>query len=285
MEEYKTPRVVEAYLKSKLVEGYSELTVKYRKYFLDNFFKYVDKAPEEVKVNDIRLFLFDYKEERKIEFASLEEVRQAIHCFYTWMVEEEFMSENPCAKIKKIKAETKERAFLTPGELDEMRGACKYERDSVILEFLYSTGCRISEVCNMKIADVNFENRTVKIFGKGRKERTGYLTEKAAMMLREYLEHREDDCDALFVSLRRPYKAITPRSIQMRMKDISEHTSITKKVSPHVIRHTTATIALRNGMPIEDIQKMLGHSSINTTLIYAKVDNEQVQYKHDMYVV
>ena len=176
---------------------------------------------------------------------------------------------------------------MTQIELEYIRKACNTLRDKAIVEFLYSTGCRVSELCGVKKSDIDWTNKSVHLYGKGKKHRTSYINAKSEITLLTYLESRDDSSDYLFVSERKPHGQLKRDAVEKVIRQIAERASnnIQKPISPHIFRHTCATTALNNGMPIEDISKLLGHESISTTIIYSKVSMESVQSNHKKYVI
>ena len=274
------PELVKIYLVVKKTEGLSAGTIENYSLNLQNFFGRVRKNAADVTANDIRLFLYDYKKYRNVSGRTLDKYRQMICWFFGWAYTEEYIPRNPAKSIKAIKHETKERQALTQMEMEQLRTGCESVRDRAILELMYSTGCRVSEMSALKLCDINWNDGTVHLFGKGRKHRNSYLNARATLALRAYLSTRNDDCDALIVTERAPRKAVSKEALEAIIKKISERSGIGRKVTPHILRHTTATIAVNAGMPIEDVSKLLGHASVNTTMIYAKASNEKVQAEH-----
>lgn len=222
---------------------------------------------------------------RKVSDRTLDKYRQMLCWFFGWAHAEEYIQRNPAKSIKAIKHEVKERQALTHLEMEQLRTGCKTPRDRAILEVMYSTGCRVSELCGLKRRDVNWQEGTVHLYGKGRKHRTSYLNARAIVALKAYLRTRGDDSDALIVSDRKPHGPIVKATVESVVKRIAATAGMKKKVSPHIIRHTTATVATNAGMPIEDVSKLLGHASVNTTMIYAKPSAEKIQTEHMRYVV
>lgn len=280
------PHLLKLYLVCKKMEGLSEQTLYNYNRYLQIFFQMVQKEPREVTPNDIRVFLHKYQTTRQITNRTLDKVRTYIGSFFQWAVDEEYLERNPSKSIKTIKYEVKPRQSLNQMELEYLRMSCENLRERAILEFLYSTGCRISELANVKISDIDWKNKTVSLLGKGRKYRTSYINAKAEIFIKKYLETRTDTNEALFISTKKPYSQMHKAGLERIVKQIaSRATQITKNVTPHIVRHTTATIALDNGMPIEDISKLLGHSNISTTMIYARVAAENVQIEHKKCVI
>lgn len=274
------PELVKIYLVVKKTEGLSAGTIENYSLILQNFFGRVRKSAADVTANDIRLFLYDYKKYRNVSDRTLDKYRQMICWFFGWAHTEEYIPRNPAKSIKAIKHETKDRQALTQMEMEQLRTGCESVRDRAILELMYSTGCRVSEMATLKKSDINWEAGTVHLFGKGRKHRNSFLNARATLALRTYLKSRSDTCDDLILTERAPYKAVGKEALEAIIRKIAERSGLGRKVTPHIIRHTTATIAVNAGMPIEDVSKLLGHASVNTTMIYAKASNEKVQSEH-----
>lgn len=211
-------------------------------------------------------------------------MRRIINSFYEWCVLEKILTYNPCKTIKPIKSDASMREPLTPLELEYLREACKNIREKAIVDFLYSTGCRVSELCNAKLIHINWAEKSVLIeHGKGGKSRYVYINAECEVSLKSYLKHRKYNSPYIFAPARKTASLqTTPRAVQKLIKKIAGRANIdpNHKVTPHVLRHTTATQALFNGMPIEQVQRMLGHSQIGTTLIYAKIDDAEVRVNH-----
>lgn len=274
------PMLLRIYIATKKTEGLSDLSLKNYAGVLTKFFQWCRKQPEEVTAIDIRMFLYTYSQERRISDRTLDKYRSFICWFFEWAYNEEYIERNPAKQIRAIKYEVKERQSLSQMELEYMRNACKDVRDRAILEFFYSTGCRVSELTGVKQSDINWDDGTVHLFGKGRKHRTSYLNAKAIVSLRAYLKTRTDDNPSLFVVSRAPYNSLRKEAVEYVIKRLSRDAGLGNKVTPHILRHTTATQAVNAGMPIEDVSKLLGHASINTTMVYAKPSAGKVQAGH-----
>ena len=281
------PRAVQMYLVCKKMSGLSDTTLRNYKIFLQLFFREANKLPQEVSANDIRMFLYLYQQNRKISSRSLDKYRQYLSRFFTWAHEEGYIQTNPSKNINSIKYEEKPREALTQIELEYLRRACISAKEKAIIEFLYSTGCRVSELTNVKKDDVNWDDKSVHLFGKGKKHRISFINAKAQITLQEYLNSRDDDCEYLFATSRKPYRQMNKDGIEKIVRIISNRASesIGKRITPHILRHTTATTALRNGMPVADISKLLGHEKIDTTMIYAKSSLADVQIGHKKYII
>ena len=281
------PEMVNTYLVCKKVEGLSDQTIYNYGNALRKFFFDLQKAPEQVKPNDIRVYLYRYQELNGTTNRSLDKIRQMICSFFNWACCEGYLEKNPSLTIKSIKYEKTERKPLTQIELEYIRQACTTNREKAIVEFLYSTGCRVSELAAVKKSDIDWNKKSVHLFGKGKKHRTSYLNAKAEVTLLEYLKNRNDESEYLFVSERKPYGQLKRCAIEKIVRQIAERAiiQVKKPVSPHIFRHTTATTALNNGMPIEDISQLLGHENVGTTMIYAKVSENNIQIGHKKYII
>lgn len=279
--------LVKIYLACKKVEGLSEGTLYNYGHFLYLFFSAVRKPPAKVTANEIRVYLYKYQEQHQVSNRTLDKYREYISRFFQWAYEEGYIESNPAKIVRTIKYESKPRQALEQIELEYVRSACRDVRERAIIEFLYSTGCRVSELTEAKKSDVDWHTRSVHLFGKGKKHRTSFLNAKAEITLREYLDSRDDDSEYLFVSKRSPHDRMHKEGVEKILRNIAKRlpSAINKSLTPHVLRHTTATTALRNGMPIEEISKMLGHTKLDTTMIYAQTSTDAVQTSHRKYVI
>lgn len=275
---------VSTYLMVKRMEGLSENTIKNYSYALKNFFDYFPKSFENITANDIRVYLYAYKADRNCSDRSLDKTREYICRFFHWCKAEGYIERDPSDTVKPIKHEVKERSFLTQEELERIREACETLREKCVVEVLYSTGCRISELANAKLSDINLDAGEIYLFGKGKKHRTSYLNAKAVIAIKKYLETRNDDCEYLIISSIKPIKGITRSSLEKIIKTLASRAGL-DWVTPHIFRHSTATQALNGGMPVQEVQKLLGHERIDTTMIYAKVIDDSVRNSHKKYIV
>ncbi|MBR5583208.1 MAG: tyrosine-type recombinase/integrase, partial [Lachnospiraceae bacterium] len=281
------PDVAKLYLISRKVEGFAEGTLYNYEKGLYNFFKAVQKSPQEVTSVDVRVYLYKYQEERGVTNRSLDKQRSYLSSFFKWAEVEGYIEKNPMSGIKQIKWDAKEKAPCTQVDLEYLRMACDNPKHRAILELFYSSGCRIAELANLKISDIDFKNGTVLLFGKGKKYRTSFLNAKAEVALKEYLAARVDDSDALFVSDRRPYKPMQVDGIRRIIRLMEEATkdNLSVHVTPHIFRHTLATTMIENGADVTSVQQVLGHSNINTTMIYAHKSLAHAKADHRKAVV
>ena len=273
------PEVVKYYIASKAVANCSKQTLNQYKYKLQSFFKAVPKPYTNITTNDIRVYLYKYKQENKVNDHTVENTRRILNAFFTWMVDNEYLPKNPVSRIETIHYQEHEREPLTPYELELMRWNCKNIREKALVDFLFATGCRVSECAQVNISDVDWVTRSVIIrHGKGDKRRTVFFNAECELTLRKYLESRKDTNEALFVSSSCPKKRISVRAIQIAIKEIGERSNI--KAFPHKLRHTFATAGIKGGMPLERLQALMGHANPHTTLIYAKLDSTDLQREH-----
>lgn len=273
---YNFMQTVKVYIVSRSIEGLSITTAKMYTSILKKFSNDIHKNIEEITSNDIRVWL--YKQEQCVKKRTAELYRLILSGFFKWATQEQRIQHNPMQKLKHIKYEKKKRTPLNQFQLQYIRNACETIRDKAMIETLYSTGCRVSELTNIRKEDINWHSSQMLVLGKGNKYRTVYLNAKANIALKTYLNSRTDDSDFVFVSYRAPHNKMTKSGVERVVKLISQKAGV--KITPHVIRHTTATVAVQNGMPIQDIQKLLGHANINTTMIYADIPQEDVKNMH-----
>ena len=274
------PQCYQIYFVTRKIEGMSMKSLEQYELVLRDFFYQTNKRIEEITANDIRIYLYKIQQQRNIGNRTLNGRRIIIHAFMEWASNEGYIGSNPCRNVRPIKYEEKQRLPLSAIELEMVREACKTIKDKAIVELLYSTGCRVTEMERLDITDVDFQRKEVYLFGKGNKHRTSFLNAKAELSLRRYLATRNDGNPALFVSDRRPYKRLKKEAIERRVKQLGEESGINRRLYPHLIRHTMATDGLDRGMPVEEIQQILGHVDISTTMIYAKALQANTKNDH-----
>ncbi len=273
------------FLVTKHIEGFSDCTLEVYHNYIHHFLSYLNKPIKDITKTDVIGYLYNKQKLSNIKDISVNSIRSCLSSFFGWLVDNEYITYNPVAHIKTIKCETKTRHALTSTEMELLRESCTNLRDKAIVEVLYSTGCRVSELVNLKISDVNFNSKEVHLFGKGKKHRTSYLNARASLALARYLESRDYESEYVFCSIKKPHNNLTPRAIQLLIKKLKTVNNIENKCTPHIIRHTMATDALKNGMPVEQIQQLLGHNDINTTLIYAESNKDEIKHSHGKYIV
>lgn len=253
---------------------------------LSGLLRNVNMPIDSIRTTDIRTYMQKYQRERGVSDNTMNKYREYICGFWKWCCNEGYVQNNAASGLRKIKCEKKTREALTQTDLEYIRQGCRCARDRAMVEVLYSTGCRVSELCRLRKEDVDWNTKTVHLFGKGRKHRTSYLNAKAEIYLKAYLEERKDDCEFLFVTMRGKHEMSTA-AVERIFRNLGNELAekVKKPITPHIFRHTTATTALRGGMPIEDIQALLGHENIETTMVYAHTTEESVQANHKKYVV
>ncbi|KEH90631.1 site-specific tyrosine recombinase/integron integrase [Clostridium botulinum] len=266
------------YLAIKKLDGLSILTLKNYKREIERFAQTIVKPVNTVTTMDIRMYLSYICKDKKE--STLANKIAILKSFFGWLETEELIIKNPTKKIKSPKVGKRLRNSLTLEELELLRNACKSLREKALLEFIFSTGCRLSEVKNIKITDINWNELNLNVIGKGNKQRIVYFTVKAKIFLEKYLNSRNDNCPYLFVTTKRPHKQLGGRSIQLEINKIADRAGLNKSVYPHLLRHTFATVALNNNMPITVIQKLMGHERVDTTMIYAELDNSTLKQEY-----
>jgi len=272
---------IDLFLSSKKLEGLSTLTLDGYKLELKNFADQVKKRADNVTTADIRVFLGN----QKGKMSTIGKKLSILKSFFSWLAGEEIIQRDPTAKIKPPKTEKLMPKALKIEELEMLRESCETDRQRALLEVLYATGARLSEIHQLNRHDINQQTMSFNVMGKGSKERTVYLSFRAMYHLNKYLNNRSDDCEALFVTERKPYRRVGRRSIQREIKKIAQYAGIAEKVSPHVLRHTFATLTLNNGAELVAVQELLGHSSPDTTLRYARITEERKRDQHRRYLV
>lgn len=276
------PEPVRMYIAAMAVENKSKATLDNYLGILRTFFSRVNKSINVITTNDIRTFLWSYEKERGISKNTLEHMRVVINAFYSWCHDEELITRNPAKRVERIAVPKHEREPIEQIELEYLRKACRNKREKALVDFLYSTGCRISECAALVMADIDFRDRSVRIrHGKGDKARTTYFNAEAEVSLREYLQKRRFPSNAVFASHRSPHGNVSAHALRDEVRKIRKRTNnISRPVTPHVLRHTFATTLIGNGTPVEHVQKLLGHASLDTTMIYAKLDQQDVRNSH-----
>lgn len=275
--------IIEKFLAAKRIEGCSEKTLKYYQNTIDAMVVAVDKDVQRIKTEDLRLYLTTYQEKNKSSRVTIDNIRRILSSFFSWMEDEDYIIKSPVRRIHKIKTASSIKETYSDEELEKMRDNCEELRDLAIIDMLASTGMRVGEMVLLNRNDINFAERECVVFGKGDKERIVYFDARTKLHLQEYIDSRTDDNPALFVTLRAPYKRIQIGGIEHRLREMGKQLDI-KKVHPHKFRRTLATMAIDKGMPIEQLQRLLGHQRIDTTLQYAMVKQSNVKTAHRKYI-
>lgn len=274
---------LEDYLASKALAGKSSETLKRYRYELSRLLSYVNKETTDVTSGDISTYLRAYKCIRKVSNQTLKNVRSVYSSFFAWMRDRDRITKNPILMVEEIKVEKRIRKPFTDEERERMFRKCTTLRDKAMMEFLYSTAVRVSEMISLSISDVRFASQELLVVGKGSKERRVYLNDKSNMYLREYLQSRTDDNPALFVSQKSPHKRLSKTGVEDIIRRIGKLAGVSDAY-PHRFRRTAATNALNRGMPVQEVAQLLGHEKLETTMIYCTIDQTMVQQHHKIYL-
>lgn len=281
--EQENMRLLDAFIAAKNIEGCSEKSLKYYRATIEAMFAVTGKGVLHITTEDLREYLTNYQEEKKSSKVTIDNIRRILSSFFTWLEDEDYILKSPVRRIHKVKAATVVKETYSDEELEVMKDGCDNPRDLALLEMLASTGMRVGELVLLNKADINFEERECIVFGKGSKERVVYFDAATKIHLQEYLNSRTDDNEALFVSLKAPYDRLQIGGIEVRLRALGEKLDLSK-VHPHKFRRTLATTAIDKGMPIEQLQRLLGHQRIDTTLQYAMVKQSNVKLAHRKYI-
>jgi integrase/recombinase XerD len=246
------------------------------------FIRYCQKATTLVTTTDIRNYLASYE---KAKIGTVGQKLSVLKSFFGWLVKEEILLRDPTSKVKLPKKPKRLPKGLTIEELETIRESCVSLRQRALLEIMYSTGCRLSEISSMNRDDINVQSMNLKVIGKGDKERVVYLSFKALFHLKKYLNSRSDSCEALFVTERQQYRRMGNRAIQREIDKIERAANISKNLTPHIMRHTFATLSMDAGIELADLQHLMGHSNPSTTLVYSQVSEERKQQAFKKYHV
>ena len=275
--------MIELFLAAKRVEGCSEKTLAYYKATIETTIKTVEKKICQITTEDLRQYLTDYQKEKQSSKVTIDNIRRILSSFFSWLEDEDYILKSPVRRIHKVKTSTTIKETYTDEALETMRDNCTELRDLAMIDMLASTGMRVGEMVLLNREDIDFNERECVVFGKGDKERLVYFDARTKIHLQNYLASRSDTESALFVSLRAPYKRLHIGGIEMRLREMGKRLEI-PKVHPHKFRRTLATMAIDKGMPIEQLQKLLGHQRIDTTLKYAMVKQSNVKMAHRKYI-
>ena len=276
-------KLVDDFVAAKRIEGCSEKTLKYYRTTIEAMVISVDKSIRHIQTEDLRSYLTDYQSKNQSSRVTIDNIRRILSSFFSWLEDEDYILKSPVRRIHKVKTASNIKETYTDEELEKMRDDCSELRDLAIIDILASTGMRIGEMVLLNKADINFNDRECVVFGKGDKERIVYFDARAKIHLQNYIDSRTDDNPALFVTLRSPHERIKIGGIESRLREMGKALDI-KKVHPHKFRRTLATMAIDKGMPIEQLQLLLGHKRIDTTLQYAMVKQSNVKQAHRKYI-
>lgn len=273
----------ELFIASKKVEGCSERTLNYYQTTIDNMLEEIDKNIKIIDTNDLRSYLTNYQNKNNCSRVTIDNVRRILSSFFSWLEDEDYIIKSPIRRIHKIKTSKVVRETYSDETIERLRDGCDEIRDLAMIDFLTSTGVRVGELVRLNREDINFEERSCIVFGKGSKEREVYFDARTKLHLEKYLSMRKDNNQALFVSLLAPYDRLEISGVEIRLRKLGSDLEL-QRVHPHKFRRTMATKAIDKGMPIEQVQRLLGHAKIDTTLQYAMVNQNNVKISHHKYI-
>lgn len=282
-EEISNEEYLNKFINSKRLEGCSNLTLKNYTIHVSKLFNYLNKDIRTMDTEDLRNYLSYYQSKNNCNNLTIDGVRRSLSSFFSFLEVEDYIVKSPVRRIHKIKTDILVKETYADEVLEKLRNNCNNIRNLAIIDLLASSGVRISELVNLNIKDINFEEKSCVVFGKGKKMREVYFDGKTKLHLQEYLDSRSDSNNALFVSLYKPYEKLKSRGIELMLQRLGEKNGISK-VHPHKFRRTLATRAIDKGMPIEQVQHLLGHTKIETTLLYAMVNQNNVKNSHRKYI-
>ena len=277
------PNMVDLFLASKRVEGCSEKTLTYYKATIEASISEIGKQIRHITTEDLRSYLTEYQRRRQSSRVTIDNIRRILSSFFSWLEDEDYILKSPVRRIHRVKTSTVIKETYTDEALETMRDNCTELRDLAMIDLLASTGMRVGEMVLLNREDIDFNERECIVFGKGDKERLVYFDARTKIHLQNYLASRTDTEQALFVSLKTPYKRLQIGGVESRLREMGKRLDI-PKVHPHKFRRTLATVAIDKGMPIEQLQQLLGHQRIDTTLKYAMVKQSNVKLAHRKYI-
>ena len=275
--------LLDMFISAKRVEGCSEKTLKYYQASIMRLFSTVDIPAIRMRTDDLRGYLSEYQQTSQCSKSNIDNIRRILSSFFAWLEDENYILKSPVRRIHKIKSTQPVKETYTDESLEIMRDQCGCLRDLALIDLLSSTGMRVGELVRLNRSDIDFENRECVVFGKGSKERPVYFDARTKIHLKNYLDSRTDKNPALFVSLIQPFKRLEISGVEIRLRNLGRKLGITK-VHPHKFRRTLATRAIDKGMPIEQVQRLLGHAKIDTTMQYAMVNQNNVKISHRKYI-
>lgn len=275
--------LLKMFLAAKRIEGCSDRTISYYQATVKHLFSKTENSVRKITTEEMREYLSNYQKRNDCSNVTIDNVRRNISSFFSWLEEEDYILKSPMRRIHKIKTKTVVKSTISDEGIELLRDNCKEKRDLAIIDLLYSTGIRVGELVNLNIEDIDLEGRECVVYGKGDKERRVYFDAKAKVHLKEYIETRRDDNEALFVTLDAPHDRLKISGVEIRLRKLGRELNL-ERIYPHKFRRSMATRAIDKGMPIEQVQKILGHSQIDTTMQYAMVNQNNVKSAHQKFM-
>ena len=281
--QYDDKNLITKFIEAKRVEGCSEKTLKYYLNTIEALLVTLGKSVQQLTTEDLRDYLANYHQKRQSSKVTIDNIRRILSSFFSWLEDEDYIIKSPVRRIHKVKTTKVVKDTYTDEELELMRDHCRSVRDLAMIDLFASSGMRVGELVALNREDINFSERECVVLGKGDKERVVYFDARTKLHLQEYLTERSDTNSALFVTLRAPYERLQIGGVESRLRELGQHLHL-QKVHPHKFRRTLATTAIDKGMPIEQVQRLLGHQRIDTTLQYAMVKQSNVKSAHRKYI-
>lgn len=276
-------RLTDTFLSAKRIEGCSEKSLTYYRKTIETMVAKIGKGITRISTDDLRSYLTDYQTEKQSSKVTIDNIRRILSSFFSWLEDEDYILKSPVRRIHKVKTASTIKETYTDEALETMRDNCENIRDLALIDMLASTGMRVGELVLLNREDINFEERECVVFGKGSKERIVYFDARTKIHLQNYLASRADSNNALFVSLKAPYERLKIGGVETRLRELGKRLEL-PRVHPHKFRRTLATMAIDKGMPVEQLQRLLGHQRIDTTLQYAMVKQSNVKLAHRKYI-
>ena len=282
-EQISNQEYLKMFIEAKQIEGCSARTLQYYQVTIEHLLKNIDTVIRKITTDEIRTYLAEYQQRNNCSKVTVDNVRRNISSFFSWLEEEDYILKSHMRRIHKIKTKQPVKEIISDEMIERLRDNCRCSRDLAMIDLLYSTGIRVGELVGLNISDIDFEERECVVYGKGDKERRVYFDAKAKLHLQNYINSRTDTNPALFVTLDSPYERLKISGVEIRVRELGRKLNI-EKIHPHKFRRTMATRAIDKGMPIEQVQKILGHSQIGTTMQYAIVNQNNVKTSHRRYI-
>ena len=281
---YTNIEYMDMFISAKRIEGCSERTLAYYKATIEHMLSIIVTPLRQVQTDELRAYLAEYQLRNNCSKTTIDNIRRNLSSFFSWLEAEDYIIKSPIRRIHKIRTGSKVKETLSEECIERLRDSCLHIRDLAMIDLLYSTGIRVGELVNLNIGDINFEERECIVYGKGDKQRKVYFDAKAKVHLKRYLEQRNDYNDALFVTLDSPFERLKISGVEIRLRKLGQLALLDQRVHPHKFRRFMATRAIDKGMPIEQVQKLLGHQQIDTTMHYAMVNQSNVKISHRKFI-
>ena len=281
---YTNIEYMDMFISAKRIEGCSERTLAYYKTTIEHMLSIIVTPLRQIQTDDLRAYLAEYQLRNNCSKTTVDNIRRNLSSFFSWLEAEDYIIKSPIRRIHKIRTGSKVKETLSEECIEKLRDSCLQIRDLAMIDLLYSTGIRVGELVNLNINDINFEERECIVYGKGNKQRKVYFDAKTKVHLKRYLEQRSDYSEALFVTLDSPFERLKISGVEIRLRKLGRLASLDQSVHPHKFRRSMATRAIDKGMPIEQVQKLLGHQQIDTTMHYAMVNQSNVKIAHRKFI-